>query len=254
MRVFTVSDIHIDYKENDLWLRSLSNLDYINDILILAGDISDITSQIVNCFELLTRKFKNVFYVPGNHDLWVRDGLNRENDSIDKFFELLTIADECGVITKQKSINTLRIIPLFSWYDLSFGSLSDNLLEKWMDFSQCRWPKALDTPTAQNNFFLQKNNLEQRSVDETTITFSHFLPRIDLMPGYIPHKFRDVYPVLGSPLLDRQIRTLNSTIHIYGHSHVNRMLTVEGIKYINNAFGYPSETRITSKSLLEITK
>jgi hypothetical protein len=121
-----------------------------------------------------------------------------------------------------------------------------------MDFSRCRWPENLETPADQNSFFLQKNDIEAKSADQIVITFSHFLPRIDLMPGYIPHNFRDIYPVLGSPLLDLQIRSLNSKIHIYGHSHVNRIHSVRGIKYINNAFGYPSETRITSKTLLEI--
>lgn len=253
MRVFTVSDIHIDYKENDLWLRSLSNSDYVKDILILAGDISDSTSRIADCFDQLTRKFANVFYVPGNHDLWVRETSREENNSIDKFFKLLALGSECGVITEQRCVNNLRIIPLFSWYDLSFGKLSDNLFTKWMDFSHCKWPDNLDTPAAQNSFFLQKNPIEEKPADQTVITFSHFLPRIDLMPGYIPHKFRDIYPVLGSPLLDQQIRGLNANIHIYGHSHVNRMLSIRGVKYINNAFGYPSESRIASKSLLEIT-
>jgi predicted phosphodiesterase len=220
--------------------------------LILAGDVSDSISHIVKCFERLTRKFKTVFYVPGNHDLWVCNTAQTEADSIDKFFKLLTLSQECGVLTDQKSVNNLRIIPLFSWYDLSFGKTSDKLFSKWMDFSQCKWPKSLETPMAQNRFFLQKNNPEEKPVEKTVITFSHFLPRIDVMPGYIPPMFRDIYPVLGSPLLDQQIRNLNSNIHIYGHSHINRKLTIQGIKYINNAFGYPSETRIASKALLEI--
>jgi predicted phosphodiesterase len=252
MRVFAVSDIHVDYEENNLWVSSLSNFDYVNDILILAGDISDSTSRIVTCFEQLTRKFMSVFYVPGNHDLWVRGTSRIETNSIDKFFQLLTIGRESGVITERKSIDNLKIIPLYSWYDLSFGKLNDELFTKWMDFSHCRWPETLETPTAQNRFFLQKNNLEEIPAEQTVITFSHFLPRIDVMPGYIPYRFRDIYPVLGSPLLDQQIRALNSKIHIYGHSHVNRRLTVEGVKYINNAFGYPSETRISSKRLLQI--
>lgn len=37
VRVFTVSDIHIDYDENRRWLHSLSQSDYQADVLILAG-------------------------------------------------------------------------------------------------------------------------------------------------------------------------------------------------------------------------
>ncbi len=41
MRVFALSDIHIDYHENEQWLSRLSSMDYQEDILILAGDVTD---------------------------------------------------------------------------------------------------------------------------------------------------------------------------------------------------------------------
>jgi Icc-related predicted phosphoesterase len=82
------------------------------------------------------------------------------------------------------------------------------------------------------------------------VTFSHFLPRIDVMPSYIPRHRRMLYPILGSDRLERQLRLFKPSIHVYGHSHVNREVEIEGVTYINNAFGYPEETRITAKRLL----
>jgi predicted phosphodiesterase len=41
MRVFALSDLHIDYEVNAGWVKSLSSVDYLDDVLILAGDISD---------------------------------------------------------------------------------------------------------------------------------------------------------------------------------------------------------------------
>jgi len=49
-------------------------------------------------------------------------------------------------------------------------------------------------------------------------------------------------------------RDLLTAIRVYGHSHVNRRVPIEGVCYINNAFGYPGETRITAKQLLCIWK
>jgi hypothetical protein len=83
----------------------------------------------------------------------------------------------------------------------------------------------------------------------TLISFSHFLPRIDLMPNYIPRAQRWLYPVLGSVTLEHQLRAMKSTIHVYGHSHVNRRVEIDSVTYINNAFGYPGETRIAAKQL-----
>lgn len=85
---------------------------------------------------------------------------------------------------------------------------------------------------------------------KTVISFSHFLPSIDLMPPSIPLHHRYLYPVLGSYALERQLRRLGATLHVYGHSHVNRRVTLDGVGYINNAFGYPSETKIAAKRLV----
>ncbi|MFC0694346.1 metallophosphoesterase [Paraburkholderia humisilvae] len=43
-----------------------------NDVLILAGDISDSLAVVTECFTALTQRFSKVIYVPGNHELWVR--------------------------------------------------------------------------------------------------------------------------------------------------------------------------------------
>jgi hypothetical protein len=39
-------------------------------------------------------------------------------------------------------------------------------------------------------------------------------------------------------------------IHIFGHSHVNLRSLKDGTIYLNNAFGYPHETRRTAKALV----
>ena len=50
----------------------LSDNAYQDDILILAGDISDDQTVLRTTFQLMASKFAHVFFVPGNHDLWVR--------------------------------------------------------------------------------------------------------------------------------------------------------------------------------------
>ena len=83
-----------------------------------------------------------------------------------------------------------------------------------------------------------------------TITFSHFLPRIDLVPLYVPRKHRALDPVLGSVRIEEQLRRFAPEIHVYGHSHINRSVRIGGVRYVNNAFGYPQESAIAAKRLL----
>ena len=47
MRVFALSDIHIDYNANAKWIESLSVAEYKDDVLILAGDVTDIRSCLI---------------------------------------------------------------------------------------------------------------------------------------------------------------------------------------------------------------
>jgi Icc-related predicted phosphoesterase len=98
--------------------------------------------------------------------------------------------------------------------------------------------------------FAEMNERKLNTTNRTVISFSHFVPRIDVMPSYFSKERRVLYPVLGTELLEKQIRSLRPAIHVYGHSHVNRRVPIEGVCYINNAFGHPGETRITAKQLL----
>jgi Icc-related predicted phosphoesterase len=248
MRVFALSDIHIDYEANAKWIANLSAVDYQQDVLILAGDVTDVLPLLGWCLNLLARRFHKVLFVPGNHDLWIiRD--KRMKDSLEKFEEVAAVVESSGASSKRFSKNGVTIIPLFGWYDFSFGEPTEELKSVWMDFRACRWPREFcERDVAMH--FATLNDKHVDVSDERIITFSHFLPRIDVMPHYISHSNRLLYPILGSTLLEGQLRSLKPQIHIYGHSHVNRNVDIDGVAYINNAFGYPGETRIAAKRLL----
>lgn len=246
MKVFAVSDIHVDYGANAQWIADLSASDYRDDVLILAGDVSDSEERLRTSLRTLARKFRQVLYVPGNHDLWVRG--ERERSSFDKFRQLCAIAADSGASMRSFHHGSLSIVPLLGWYDYSFGEPGAELLERWMDFRACRWPDMHARDVAAH--FCAMNESELAVRNDTVISFSHFLPRIDLMPRFIPHRQQFLYPILGSELLEQQIRRLKPGMHVYGHSHVNRRVRLDGVDYINNAFGYPNETRIAAKRLL----
>jgi len=248
MRIFAISDVHVDYEANASWIAGLSLADYRGDVLILAGDVTDTRRLLEWTFGALVKRFRKVLFVPGNHDLWViRE--DRGKTSLQKFDEVRAVAESSGVSMQPFRERGVSILPLLTWYDYSFGEPSEELLSIWMDYRACRWPAGY-TEKEVTAHFAALNDTQPGGPGDKVITYSHFLPRIDLMPSYISSAGRVLYPILGSAQLDRQLRALNSTTHVYGHSHVNRRLTIDGVDYINNAFGYPSETRITSKQLL----
>lgn len=247
MRVFAISDVHVDYPENLQWILQLSQHDYQNDILILAGDVSDSMDLLAQVFASLEGKFKALLFVPGNHELWLT---NQEYDcSLDKFEAIKLLADKCGVHTSLLEFENLSFVPLLSWYDFSFGEPDRHLKRAWRDFRACSWPAHLHDSNEVAEFFHQKNLPLLGTENKTVISYSHFLPRIDVMPDRIPRHRRRVYPVLGSAGLGEQLKQLKPDIHVYGHSHVNQSIELDAIRYVNNAFAYPSESRISRKRL-----
>ena len=252
MRIFALSDLHIDYDVNAKWVDGVSRYEFQDDVLILAGDLTDRIKLLDWCLSELVKKFKKVLFVPGNHELWViRDAEGW--DSLGKFEEVRRVVESAGALLQSYSERGTRIFPLLGWYDFSFGMPSERLKEMWMDFRACKWPRGYSVEAIASYFQAMNEDAIQQNRDggvaEKTITFSHFMPRIDLMPWYIPEDKRTLYPVLGSKNLDCQLRKLDSSVHVYGHSHVNRDMEIDGVRYVNNAFGYPNETAIASKRL-----
>lgn len=248
MRVFAVSDIHIDYDENARWIANLSTAEYQDDVLILAGDVTDELQLLEWCLTALAKRFKKVLFVPGNHDLWViREG--NEKNSLQKFDDVCAVVESSGASMQAFREHGISIIPLLAWYDYSFGEPSLELKSVWMDYRACRWPSGFMEKDIAAHFGAF-NNKQSSRVGDNVITYSHFLPRIDLMPGFIPNVHKFLYPILGSAQIECQLRRLNPNIHVYGHSHVNRHVRIDGVSYVNNAFGYPSETRIAAKRLV----
>lgn len=73
MKTFVIGDIHGAHKALTQCL-ARSGFDYSNDRLIVLGDVADGWPEVYECFEELF-KIKNLIYVRGNHDQWLKDWL-----------------------------------------------------------------------------------------------------------------------------------------------------------------------------------
>jgi hypothetical protein len=73
------------------------------------------------------------------------------------------------------------------------------------------------------------------------ISFSHFLPRRDLLPAAERLRFKGLPKVAGCAALDQQIRHLKSCVHVFGHSHINCDRVIDGVRYVQNPLRYPRE-------------
>ena len=236
MRVFATSDLHTDYKENFLWLTELSNTAYRDDTLIVAGDVSDRLEIIRETLLLLRSKFRHVLFTPGNHELWIR---NSKLNSIEKFQQVLKLCETIDVVTTPLRIEDLWIVPLFSWYD----GVYDSEMKAWVDFHLCKWPDHIQSLP---DYFLSLNEPHLKSYDSPVITFSHFIPRAELLPPPEYMRFSWLPDVSICAALDAQIRKVSSTVHVCGHTHTTIDTVIDDVRYIQNAVRYPKERRFES--------
>ena len=220
------------------WVKNLSSYDYKDDAILIAGDISGKLDLFVLAIKTLTERFSTVMFVPGNHDLWV-DSIVLYKNSLEKHKALKRTLYELGVTLNSFTNSKFTIYPILSWYDYSFGQPTADLIMMWADYYNCVWPRELSSAQDLSDYFLRCNEFP-------------FLPRIDLMPSYIPIYHQILYPILGSTRIEKQLRKVKSQIHVYGHSHVNIDKTIDGVRYINTALAYPYEKGISHRMLKQL--
>ncbi len=263
MRIWAISDIHVDFRENAEWISALSEEEFRQDVCLLAGDVSHQFDMLTRTLVQLRRKFDRLFFVPGNHDLWIR-GEHWEH-SVEKFEAILQFCRENGIDTQPALIEVqgkrVCLYPVFSWYHQPPQQNSlflpkpgeDSSNRMWSDTYFVRWPAPDFDPA---DYFIRRSNSSVFSQKpDLVVTFSHFLPRQEIMfrgpMTYDPERMKkyDRFPqfnfsrVAGSWQIDRFIRRVGAAIHVYGHQHINRDRTIDGVRYIAHCLGYPEERR-----------
>ncbi|CAK9046483.1 unnamed protein product [Durusdinium trenchii] len=252
-RLVAWSDLHIDMGENMRHLEGMAGDQ--EAALIVAGDVCTNLDILEKALKLCQARFKVVFYVPGNHELWVvkeAAGSSRpQQTSLQKFNEILALCARLGVFTHPAFIAPgVAVCPLFSWYR---GDFSGSFVHHKGFDTSTYWPE-MESEDAHDpqvpwiaEFFLRLNQtrvaqasvLQETGKLQTLWTFSHFLPRKELNLSGAHHVMMP--GTCGDVQLERQIRTAHAIGHVYGHSHVGQDRVYEGIRYLQQPMGYPSD-------------
>ena len=257
-RIFCVSDLHTDHEANMLWCKALGNFgDFTRDVLIIAGDVTASQVLLRETFTVLVATFKAVFYVPGNHDLWVKGrglagGLHIRPtpiDSMGKLHEIMQLCADLGVRTTPGYAAGAIIVPIYSWYHASWDTEPD--IRGWegippveavmMDYHLCTWPPPLsphndsiaaefdamnDRPWGRTrgcgiHSSLNKlvGSLQSSHPGAPLITFSHFVPKLELNPEKRYLFYPPLAKACGSVYLAQRIDSLRPAVHVFGHTH-----------------------------------
>ena len=297
--IYAVSDIHTDYRKNLEWAKSLGQAGHGSDALLIAGDVADDVDTFAETMDSLSRAFGAVFFVPGNHDLWIRRDGSHGADSIAKLEKLAGICCECGVLTTPQRLamdagGAVSVLPLLSWYHSSFDVEPDvsqlrlpSARAVVADYKATRWPAPLENggealarhldslcdelpgeraaaeAAARSSLISQRGGgkllattplgsyAEARAGGARVLSFSHFLPRIELAPEKRFLVYPPLMQALGSAPLGRRLDALRPEVHVFGHSHFGWDATLDdGIRYVQAALATPVERQRRPRSLM----
>lgn len=214
--VYVISDVHVDFQENLAWVEDTLVDHGPNSVVVVAGDCTDDLALLRRCLIAFRAKFGTVFYVVGNHELWIRCPGVEPADSFSKFDVIVALCRELGVLTEPAWVADYRclIVPLPSWYDGTLhqyapwespGPHVDHALECWNDTKWCNWGIGIGRATsaellgrvvsrfheyAEHNLAVAQELVARRSelcapgsAPIVVVSFSHFYSnRQQLMP------------------------------------------------------------------------
>eukprot|EP00325_Prymnesiales_sp_UTEX-LB-985_P030181 CAMPEP_0174740036 /NCGR_PEP_ID=MMETSP1094-20130205/72611_1 /TAXON_ID=156173 /ORGANISM="Chrysochromulina brevifilum, Strain UTEX LB 985" /LENGTH=385 /DNA_ID=CAMNT_0015943671 /DNA_START=63 /DNA_END=1217 /DNA_ORIENTATION=+ len=288
--IYAISDLHTDYALNYDWVQQAAPEKAESSVLLVAGDVSDRISVFEKTMEVLAEAFGAVFFVPGNHDLWVRHDGSEGKDSLQKMRKLDNICEALGVLTTPQRVrmasgSTISICPLLSFHHFSFDTEPDvpylrlpSARATVTDFRATQWPNGLSLGDEALAVHLDACNeqlperaaqqaqqaaacgrlglepivswREAREGSSRVLSFSHFLPRIELMPEKRYLVYPDLMKAAGSKPLGRRVSDLHPNVHLFGHSHFGWDATLDdGIRYVQAPLATPNERSRRPRSL-----
>jgi 3',5'-cyclic AMP phosphodiesterase CpdA len=125
-RLLAISDLHVGYPENRAYADALAPADPA-DWLIVAGDVGEVFADVGFVLASLTRRFAQVIWAPGNHELWTPPSDPVALRGVARYEALVKICQRFGVLTPEDDFpvwdgpdGPVTVAPLFTLYDYSF--------------------------------------------------------------------------------------------------------------------------------------
>ena len=124
--LFAVSDLHISWTANQRIVDELRP-EFRDDWLIVAGDVGETFGDIEKVLQLLRRRYANVIWTPGNHELWTHDRDPVQLRGNARYHALVQMCRRNDILTPEDEFaiwpgpaGPLTIVPLFQLYDRSW--------------------------------------------------------------------------------------------------------------------------------------
>ena len=253
-----ISDLHVTYQENREIVRNLIPLNE-NDWLIIAGDVGESLADIEWTLKLLSRRYAQVIWVPGNHELWTPRHDESAPRGVALYDELVRICRGLGVLTPEDPFpiwlgrdGPVRIAPLFLLYDYSFlapgASTPEESLRLAYDAGVVCTDEFLLHPDPYNSRqewcaarVAYTEDLLVRAVDDTPLVLVNHYPLVREPTRVLTHP--EFAQWCGTESTADWHTRFGAAATVYGHLHIPRSTIYDGVPFEEVSLGYPREWR-----------
>lgn len=254
--LFAVSDLHVWHPENRKIAESLEP-ETDEDWLIVAGDVGEVFADVERTLRLLRGRFREVIWAPGNHELWTlsSDPVQLRGDA--RYRALVRMCRDIGVRTPEDEYarwegagGPVLIVPLFLLYDYTFrapgASTKEESLARAFDAGVvCTDEKLLypDPYPARELWCRARLAETQRRLAAAdpavpTVLVSHW--PLDRRPTELLW-YPEFAQWCGTELTTGWHTRFRASVAVYGHLHIPRTTTYEGVRFEEVSLGYPQE-------------
>ncbi|MEU9002150.1 metallophosphoesterase [Streptomyces sp. NPDC048551] len=256
--LLAVSDLHIAYEENRALVESLRPRSE-GDWLIVAGDVAEKYADVSWALTLLSSRFEKVIWAPGNHELWTHPEDPVDLRGEERYLHLVELCRGLGISTPEDPYpvwhgegGPATVAPLFLLYDYSFRVPGARTKEESLRLAHDAGIVCTDEfhlhpdpyPTRDDWCRARVAATERRlaALDPSvrTVLVNHF--PLTRLPTRVLR-----YPLFaqwcGTELTaDWHVRFRAAAV-VYGHLHIPRVTSEDGVRFEEVSVGYPREWR-----------
>ncbi|HUC05469.1 MAG TPA: metallophosphoesterase [Acidimicrobiales bacterium] len=256
-RLWAISDLHVEIPANRNFVDRLEQQHH-EDWLVVAGDVGEFMSDITWALGLLARRFTQVVWVPGNHELWTRPDDPNQLRGVERYEHLVEFCRSVGILTPEDAYATwngsegpVRVAPIFTLYDYSFlpqgsSGKEEALARAYAAGSVCTDEFLLhadpfDTTEqwCADRVARTRATLEEATKEPLpTVLVDHFPLRRELLA-------RLLYPEFsiwcGTTETSDWHSRFPTPVVVYGHLHIPSTRYFDGVRYEEVSLGYPRE-------------
>ncbi|MFJ6645576.1 metallophosphoesterase family protein [Streptomyces sp. NPDC091290] len=257
-RLLAVSDLHIGYDENRALVEGMRPGSE-DDWLLVAGDVAETVADVTWALKTLAGRFRQVVWVPGNHELWTHPKDSVTLRGAARYDHLVEVCRDLGVLTPEDPYpvwdgpgGPVAVAPLFLLYDYSFLPAGCATKEQGLQY-------AHGTGVVCNDEYLLHPDPYPTRDAWCAARVAATERRLAALPEDLPTVLVNHYPLhrhptdvlwypefamwCGTALTAGWHRRFRVEAVVYGHLHIPRTTWHEGVRFEEVSVGYPREWR-----------